>query len=73
MTEVADKLIREALGLNPVERALVIEELLSSLDKPDAELDSKWAKEAEDRLGAHEAGEIESIPADQVFAELGRD
>lgn len=30
MTEVADKLIREALQLDPAERAAVIEELLSS-------------------------------------------
>ena len=32
MTEVAEKVIREALGLDPVERVAVIEELLSSLD-----------------------------------------
>ena len=73
MTEIADKVIREALQLDPAERAAVIEELLSSLDKPDAELDAKWAKEAEDRLSAYRAGEIEGIPADEVFAELARD
>jgi putative addiction module component (TIGR02574 family) len=72
MTEVADKLIHEALRLDPIERAAVIEELLSSLDKPDAELDAKWAIEAEDRLSAYRAGEIKAIPASEVFAELGR-
>ena len=73
MAEVADKLIREALRLDPAERAAVIEELLSSLDRPDADLDAKWAKEAEDRLSGYRAGEIEAIPASEVFAELGRD
>jgi len=72
MTEVAEKLIREALQLDPVERATVIEELLSSLDRPDPGLDAKWAKEAEDRLSGFRAGEIEAIPANEVFAELGR-
>ena len=72
MTEVAEKLLREALRLDPVERATLIEELLSSLDKPDAELDAKWAREAEDRVCAYRAGEIEAIPANEIFAEFGR-
>ena len=72
MTEVAEKLIREALGLDPVDRAAVIEELLSSLDRPDPDLDAKWARESEDRLSGYRAGEIEAIPASEVFAELGR-
>lgn len=73
MTDVAKKLIREALRLDPAERALVIEELLSSLEGPDLALDANWAKEAEDRLVSYRAGELESIPANVVFAELGRD
>jgi putative addiction module component (TIGR02574 family) len=72
MTEVADKLVREALQLDPSERAAVIEELLSSLDRPDPDIDAKWAREAEDRLAGYRAGEIEAIAADEVFAELGR-
>lgn len=72
MTEVAEKLVREALRLDPAERAAVIEELLSSLDRPDPEVDAKWAREAEDRLSGYRAGAIEAIPADEVFGELGR-
>lgn len=72
MTEVAEKLIREALKLAPIERATLIEERLSSLDKPDPGLDAKWAQEAEDRLDAYRAGKIEAIPASEVFSELGR-
>ena len=72
MTEVAEKLIREALELDPIARAAVIEELLSSLDRPDPDLDAKWAKESEIRLRAYRAGEIQAIPASEVFRELGR-
>ena len=73
MSEVADKLIQEALQLDPTERAAVIEELLSSLDRPDPKLDARWAKEAEDRLSGYRSGKIEAIPANEVFEELGRD
>lgn len=72
MSEVAEKLVREALQLDPIQRAAVIEELLSSLDKPDPALDAKWAKEAADRLSGFRAGDIEAIPANEVFAELRR-
>lgn len=72
MTEVTDKLVRDALQLEPAERAAIIEELLSSLDRPDPAIDGKWAKEAEDRLARYRAGEIEAVAAKDVFAELGR-
>lgn len=72
MTENSEKLFREAMNLPPAERAALIEELLSSLDKPDPELDKLWAKEAEDRLRAYRSGELEAVHAEKVFAELGR-
>jgi putative addiction module component (TIGR02574 family) len=72
MTEIAEKLFREALGLSPNERVGLVEELLKSLDEPDPNLDALWAKEAEDRLRAYRAGEIKSHSADEVFAELSR-
>lgn len=72
MTENAEKLFREAMNLPSAERAALIEELLSSLDKPDPELDKLWAKEAEDRLRAYRSGELEAVPAEKVFTELGR-
>jgi putative addiction module component (TIGR02574 family) len=72
MTEAAKKIFQEAMNLPTIERASLIEELLSSMDKPDSELDTLWAKEAEERLAAYRQGNIESYPADEVFAELGR-
>jgi len=72
MTEAAKKLFQEAMNLPAAERASLIEKLLSSLDRPDPEIDRLWAKEAEDRLAAYRTGELEAYPADEVFSELGR-
>ena len=43
MTETAEKLYREALDLTPNERIGLVEELLNSLDKPDASEPNKQA------------------------------
>jgi putative addiction module component (TIGR02574 family) len=70
MTVSTEQLRKEALALPLVERAALAEELLSSLDRPDPRIDALWAQEAEDRLAAFEAGEMEAIPAEEVFKEL---
>ena len=67
MSELAEKLIEQALGLPPNERAAFAERLLSSLEPELSEIDMLWAKEAEDRLDVYERGEIEAIPAEEVF------
>ncbi|HEX9626762.1 MAG TPA: addiction module protein [Acidiferrobacterales bacterium] len=70
MTDAAKKVFQEALDLPASERAALIDELILSLDKPDPRIDELWAREAEDRLRAYRAGEIDAIPAEQVFGEL---
>lgn len=67
MSELAEKLIQQALGLPADERAEVAERLLSSLELPLSAIDQLWAQEAEDRVDACERGEIEAIPAEDVF------
>jgi putative addiction module component (TIGR02574 family) len=67
MSELAEKLIQQALGLPADERAEVAERLLSSLEQPLSAIDHLWAQEAEDRIDAYERGEIEAIPAEDVF------
>lgn len=67
MSELAEKLIEQALDLPPDERARVAERLLSSLEPELSPIDQLWAQEAEDRLAAFERGEIGSIPAEEVF------
>jgi putative addiction module component (TIGR02574 family) len=70
MTVNTEQVRKDALALPLVERAALAEELLSSLDRPDPQIDALWAKEAEDRLAAFEGGEMEAIPAEDVFTEL---
>ena len=68
MTEQTKELIALAATLPPDERIALVEEILSSLDQPDATMDQLWAKEAEDRLAAFRRGEIKAIGLDKVLA-----
>lgn len=61
------RILKEALALKPAEKAELIDKLLSSLDKPDAEIDALWAKEAEDRIDAYERGEIKAMALEKVL------
>ena len=67
MSDTAKYLIDQALGLPAQERAVVAEQILLSLDKPDAELDAIWASEAESRLAAFKRGEEPAIPLAEAF------
>jgi putative addiction module component (TIGR02574 family) len=61
----------QALKLGPVERAELIEVLLASFDTAGrAEIDARWAEEAESRIDALEAGELSSSPAEDVFRRI---
>ena len=53
--------------MRPAEKAELIDKLLSSLDKPDKELDELWAKEAEDRVEAYEQGKIKALTLKEVL------
>jgi putative addiction module component (TIGR02574 family) len=60
-------LIETALKLPPDERFSLIDELLHSLDRPDADLDRIWIEEAERRLAAYRSGRTQGIPAEDVI------
>jgi len=61
----------EALGLSPIERAELMEGILSSFDFPSRnENDAAWAREAEDRIDAYDRGDLAAIPAARVFEEI---
>ncbi len=63
------EILEQALKLKPEERFIVVEGLIKSLDEPDASLDAIWAEEAEKRLKAYRAGDLEGIPMDEIFKE----
>ena len=57
-----------ALGLPAVEKARLVDELLSSLDEPDAAIDDLWRQEVEDRAAAYRAGKLKSVSLSEVLA-----
>jgi putative addiction module component (TIGR02574 family) len=71
MTTEAQQVLEKAVGLPPIERAELVEGILSSFDFPSrADIDAVWAREAEDRIDAYDRGEIPAIPAAKVFEKI---
>jgi putative addiction module component (TIGR02574 family) len=62
-----EEILKEALKLKPQDRYTIVDGLLRSLDKPDAEIDAIWAEEAEKRLRAYRAGELSGVLMEDVF------
>ncbi len=63
----AKEILKDALTLKPAEKAELVNKLLSSLDKPDRDIDQLWAKEAESRIDAFEQGELKAITLEMVL------
>ena len=61
------EILKDALTLKPAEKAELINKLLSSLDKPDRDIDQLWAKEAESRIDAFEQGKLKAITLEMVL------
>ena len=71
MTNKSKKILAEALELPPIERATLVEALLSSFDFPARKkIDLLWSKEAEARIDAYERGELGVSPAADVFERI---
>jgi len=67
------KILQEALKLPPVDRAEMVEKLLTSFEfAPRAAIDALWVREAEDRIDAYERGELPALHADDVFAKINK-
>jgi len=72
MSASTQNLLHQAMKLPASERAAFVEVLVESLDKPDPALDALWLTEAESRIAAYRAGELEAVDAEEVFAYLGQ-
>jgi len=66
-----EKLFNEAINLSPMDKARLVELVLSSFNyQGRKEIDAAWSIEAEDRLKALKNGEIEKISVEDVFSSL---
>jgi len=63
------EIVSEALKLQPQERADLADRLWVSVDTPEA-VAAAWDAEIERRVAQLDAGEVETIPFEQVIAEL---
>ena len=68
MSVEAQEILDRALKLPAVDKAYLVDELLTSLDKPDEAIDALWRQEVEDRLKAYKAGNLRAISLAQVVA-----
>jgi len=69
MSDSLKRIEEQARELSADERARLAESMLESLHKPLAEIETAWADEIERRVAAFDRGEIQSYPAEDVFAE----
>lgn len=72
MSDLVEELSHKARALPPEDRVRLAEELLASVQEPDAEVDSAWAEEIKRRIAEIDSGKAKLIPADEVFAEVRR-
>ena len=74
MTDKAQKLLAEALKLEPGERAFVAVQLIASVDgEPDEAAEAAWAAEIEKRALLAKAGKSQARDWQEVHDELKRD
>jgi putative addiction module component (TIGR02574 family) len=66
--EILDRLME----LPALEKARLVDHLLSSLDEPDEAIDALWRKEVEDRIQAYQAGKLQSVSLADVLAKYGK-
>ncbi len=71
MTSSVEKIYREAKELNPVDRAELVENLLTTFNFPHKDNYEKlWAKEVENRIKAFEEGKIKARSVSDVITEI---
>ena len=73
MSDALKELEKKAKSLTPDERAQLAEFLLESIQEPPvAEIEAAWDREIEERAAAYDRGELQTISAEDVFAEARR-
>lgn len=68
MIAETQSLFEQATRLPPLERAHLIEHLLSTLGRPDERIDELWRAEVDDRVRAVREGKIETVSLQDVLA-----
>lgn len=73
MSALLVELEQQACTLLPEERAQLVEVLLESLQVSSlSEIETEWERVVEKRVAAFDRGELQTYPAEEVFAEARR-
>ena len=73
MSEAVDTLVAEAVQLPPDQRLTLAHRILTSVEpERSLETDAVWDAEICQRMARYDAGEVQAIPAVEVFEELDR-
>ena len=67
MTAEAAHILEDVLKLSPKERANLADQILSSLDQPDENIDNLWRKEVESRIRGYKTGQIETVSLEDAL------
>ncbi len=71
MNASVETIASEALHLSQDQRLTLAHRILASVEPvPDAQVDSEWEAEVQERIRKYDAGLSVSIPSSQVFAGL---
>ena len=70
MEKAYGEVVTAALALPPDARVMLMEELLSSIETSQAEVDAAWHAEIERRVKEIAEGKVQLIPGEQVMSEL---
>ena len=68
MSTETREILDRALELPAIEKARLVDLLLSSLDEPDEAIDALWRKEVEERIRAYQEGKLRSVSLADVLA-----
>ena len=66
----AEEIIKEAESLPVEDRAIVVDSLLRTLNRPNPDVDRKWVEVAKRRLAELRSGRVQPISGDEVFARV---
>jgi len=64
----AKDILKEAIQLEPTEKAKLVDQLITSLDRPDKDMDKLWAEEAESRYDAYKQGKLKAVSLEEVLS-----
>ena len=71
MTTISQKVFNEAIKLPPVDRAELVENILSSFNvSNEPSFENEWKIEIEDRVKAYKEGKIKAYPLSDVLNEI---